>query len=335
MAEAFDSVAVNGLVSGDRRALARAITLVESTRADDQRDAEALLTWLLPRTGGAVRVGISGAPGAGKSTFIEAFGGHLTARGKRVAVFAIDPSSRRSGGSILGDKTRMEKLARDPFAYIRPSPAGTTLGGVARRTRESMLLAEAAGFDVVLVETVGVGQSETAVADMTDLFVLLAAPGGGDDLQGIKRGVMELADLLIVTKADGDLRAAANRAAADYHAALHLMRPRHVGLYPKVLKVSAIEGAGIAETWDEIAAIHGTLLADGRLTQLRAAQSRRWFWTEVQAVLSETLMSDARLAGQVAALEAEVTKGQALPYTAARALIEAFRRQSPPHKRGG
>src|SRR5215831_2828779 len=274
----------NALTSGDRRALARAITLVESTRSSDQRDAEALLTKLLPLTGQAVRVGISGAPGVGKSTFIEAFGQHLTARGKRVAVFAIDPSSRRSGGSILGDKTRMEKLARDPNAYIRPSPAGTTLGGVARRTRESMLLAEAAGFDVVLVETVGVGQSETAVADMTDLFVLLASPGGGDDLQGIKRGVMELADLILVTKADGDLKAAASRAAADYQAAMHLMRPKHQGFHPKVLQASSLRGAGITEAWEEMAAIHAALARDGRLGRLRAEQGRRWFWSEVQTL---------------------------------------------------
>ncbi|HXC56577.1 MAG TPA: methylmalonyl Co-A mutase-associated GTPase MeaB [Rhizomicrobium sp.] len=331
MAEPSDSIAVNAglaaaLAGGDRRALARAVTLVESTRAPDQRAAEALLTRLLPRTGGAVRIGISGAPGVGKSTFIEAFGQHLTGAGKRVAVFAIDPSSRRSGGSILGDKTRMEKLSRDPSAYIRPSPAGTTLGGVARRTRESMLLAEAAGFDVVLVETVGVGQSETAVADMTDLFVLLASPGGGDDLQGIKRGVMELADLLLVTKADGDLTAAANRAAADYHAALQLMRPRHVGLAPKVLKVSALEGAGIAAAWTEIAALHGTLAADGRLARLRAEQSRRWFWGELQTLVSEAILEDERLAEGAGRLEAEVADGTVLPSAAARTLIGHFRK---------
>jgi len=314
-----------GVLSGDRRALARAITLVESTRPQDQQGAEALLTALLPHTGRAVRVGISGAPGVGKSTFIEAFGQHLTGLGKRVAVFAIDPSSRRSGGSILGDKTRMEKLARDANAYIRPSPAGTTLGGVARRTRESMLLAEAARFDVVIVETVGVGQSETAVADMTDLFVLLASPGGGDDLQGIKRGVMELADLVIVTKFDGDLKAAANRAAADYHAALHLMRPKHQGLYPKVLKVSSVEGQGIDEAWREMEAFHTALAKDGRLSALRAEQSRRWFWSEVQAVLNETILADASLSNRANALENDVAKGQALPYAAARALIHTFR----------
>jgi len=314
-----------GVLSGNRRALARAITLVESTRPNDQRRAEALLTSLLSRTGGAVRIGISGAPGVGKSTFIEAFGRHLTGLGERVAVFAIDPSSRRSGGSILGDKTRMEQLARDPNAYIRPSPAGTTLGGVARRTRESMLLAEAAGFDVVIVETVGVGQSETAVADMTDLFVLLASPGGGDDLQGIKRGVMELADLVVVTKSDGDLKAAANRAAADYHAAMHLMRPKHQGLYAKVMKVSSVEGQGIGETWSAMKAFHDVLASDGRLERLRAEQSRRWFWSEVQTVLNEAILADQSLASRANALENEVAGGQVLPYAAARSLIQSFR----------
>ena len=301
---------VNGL--GDRRALARAITLVESTRAEDRAQAEELLASLLPRTGGAMRIGISGAPGVGKSTFIEALGLHLTGLGKKVAVFAIDPSSRRGGGSILGDKTRMEKLSRDPSAYIRPSPAGTTLGGVARRTRECLLLAEAAGFDVVIVETVGVGQSETAVADMTDLFVLLASPGGGDDLQGIKRGVMELADLVLVTKADGDLMPAARRAVADYHAALHLMRPKHPGLAPQVMSVSSIEGNGIAQSWEEMSRIHGLL----PLEVLRAGQMRRWFWSEVQMMIGDAV------AAQAATLEEDVIRGVVLPYAAARELVE-------------
>ncbi len=329
MAEPFDSKAVNGaaaaLLKGDRRALARAITLVESTRARDQREAEDLLTALLPHAGGAIRIGISGAPGVGKSTFIEAFGLHLTGLGKTVAVFAIDPSSRRSGGSMLGDKTRMEKLSRAPRAYIRPSPAGTTLGGVARRTRESMLLAEASGFDIVLIETVGVGQSETAVADMTDLFVLLASPGGGDDLQGIKRGVMELADLLLVTKADGDLLAAANRAAADYQGALHLMRPKHPGLSPEVLKVSAVKGAGIGRAWDEMASIHAALASGGGLARLRAEQSRRWFWSEVQTLLSEAILDDPGLAADAARLETAVAQGGSLPAAAARTLLGRFR----------
>ena len=315
---------MEALLAGDRRALARAITLVESTRPVDQHAAEVLLTSVLPKTGRAIRIGISGAPGVGKSTFIEAFGQHLTGLGKNVAVFAIDPSSRRSGGSILGDKTRMEKLSRDANAFIRPSPAGTTLGGVARRTRESMLIAEAAGFDVVLVETVGVGQSETAVADMTDLFVLLASPGGGDDLQGIKRGVMELADVLIVTKADGDLLPAARRAEANYQMAFHLMRPKHFGLQPKVLTVSSVQGTGIASAWDEMTAIHTALSADKRLDVLRAEQARGWFWGEVQTVVSEMILSNAHLAEEAAALERSVSEGVATPYGAARKLMAAI-----------
>jgi LAO/AO transport system kinase len=313
------------VASGDRRALARAITLVESTKAGDREIAEELLTALLARTGKSVRLGISGAPGAGKSTFIEAFGQYLTGEGHKVAVLAVDPSSRRSGGSILGDKTRMEKLARDPNAFIRPSPAGTALGGVARRTREAMLLAEAAGFDVVMVETVGVGQSETAVADMVDLFVLLMSPGGGDDLQGIKRGVMEMADMIVITKNDGDLKAAANRAAADYQAALHLMRPKYKGVSPDVLKVSALENAGIAETWTAIHTLHQKLAKGGHLKRLRAAQAQRWFWNEVQAALAEDIASDRKIAAQAEKLEAAVAEGEVLPDTAARALIRAFR----------
>ncbi len=314
------------LRAGDRRALARAITLVESTRPRDRQEAETLLAKLLPATGHAIRIGISGAPGAGKSTFIEAFGTYLTGQNRRVAVLAVDPSSRRSGGSILGDKTRMEKLARDPRAFIRPSPSGTTLGGVARRTREALLLVEAAGFDVVLVETVGVGQSETAVADMVDLFVLLVSPGGGDDLQGIKRGVMELADLLLVTKADGDLATAANRAASDYRAALHLMRPKYQGLLPQVLKISAVAGQGIGEAWVAMTTFHSALVAEGHLSALREEQSRRWFWSEVQAVLSEEIAADPETAAAAASFESSVVARKALPHAAARALIEHFRR---------
>jgi len=313
------------LLGGDRRALARGITLVESTRPQDREEAEALLAELLPQTGRATRVGISGSPGAGKSTFIEAFGKYLTGRKHRVAVLAVDPSSQRSGGSILGDKTRMETLARDPQAFIRPSPAGTTLGGVARRTREALLLVEAAGFDIVLVETVGVGQSETAVAGMVDLFVLLVSPGGGDDLQGIKRGVMELADLVLVTKADGDLAAAAGRAASDYQAALHLMRPKYSGLYPRVLQVSAIKGDGVAEAWEAMAEFHRSLAEGGHLKGLRADQARRWFWSEVEAVLSEEIAADPRTAAAAAGLETSVVAGLALPHAAARALIRRFR----------
>jgi LAO/AO transport system kinase len=309
------------LLTGDRRSLARAITLVESTKTADREMAENLLSGVLPHTGRAIRLGISGAPGAGKSTFIEAFGTYLTGAGHKVAVLAIDPSSRRSGGSILGDKTRMEKLARDPNAFIRPSPAGATLGGVARRTREAMLLAEAARFDVVLVETVGVGQSETAVSEMVDLFVLLVSPGGGDDLQGIKRGVMELADLLLVTKADGDLVPAANRAAADYQGALHLMRPKYARISPEVMQVSALAGKGIVPCWETMQRLHGALDGSGQLKSLRDGQSRRWFWNEVQAVLSEEIMANEELGKAAKKLESAVIAGKTLPYTAARTLF--------------
>jgi len=310
---------------GDRRALARAITLVESTRAADRAKAEALLTALLPRTGNAMRIGISGPPGVGKSTFIEAFGVHVIGEGHRLAVLAVDPSSRRSGGSILGDKTRMETLARNPKAFIRPSPAGSTLGGVARRTREAVFLVEAAGFDLVLVETVGVGQSETAVAEMVDLFVLLVSPGGGDELQGIKRGVMELADIVLVTKADGELRPAAARAAADYAHALHLMRPKYPNAVPEVLQVSALEGRGIVDAWSALQDFHQSLQNAGQLAKLRESQLRSWFWNEVQAILSEEILTNKDMVEQARVVEADVVTGRALPYAAARALIRHFR----------
>jgi len=324
--KAGDQALAERIRAGDRRALARAITLVESTRPPDRKEAEALLTELLPDTGKSARIGISGAPGAGKSTFIEAFGTYLTGQGHRVAVLAVDPSSQRSGGSILGDKTRMEKLARDPGAFIRPSPAGTTLGGVARRTHEALLLVEAGGFDIVLVETVGVGQSETAVAGMADLFVLLLSPGGGDDLQGIKRGVMELADLVLVTKADGDLAGAAARAETDYHAALHLMRPKYPGLEPQVRKISALKGEGIEAAWEAMSGYRAALLKQGLLDRLREDQARRWFWSEVEAVLAETIAGDPKAAAAARGLEAAVVAGRALPHSAARALIAEFRR---------
>jgi LAO/AO transport system kinase len=313
-------VKADAIRAGDRRALARAITLIESTRAADRAEAEALLTSLLPHTGKSMRLGISGAPGAGKSTFIEAFGGLLTGTGKRVAVLAVDPSSQRSGGSILGDKTRMERLARDPNAFIRPSPAGVTLGGVARRTHETVLLVEAAGYDVVLVETVGVGQSETAVAGMVDLFVLLVSPGGGDDLQGIKRGVMELADLVVVTKADGDLVKVAARAVSDYQAAMHLMRPKFSGVFPEVMKVSALESVGIREVRTALDQLHQKLTAEGVIELLRDGQARRWFWSEIEAVLADMIRSDPKATKQARLVEADVVAGRALPHAAARLL---------------
>jgi LAO/AO transport system kinase len=310
------------VINGDRRALARAITLVESTRPDHRAEAEALLTEVLPHVGGSARVGISGAPGAGKSTFIEALGGHLVGQDRRVAVLAVDPSSTRSGGSILGDKTRMEQLTRSPHAFVRPSPTGGTLGGVARRTREAMLLCEAAGFDVVLVETVGVGQSEVKVAAMVDLFLVIVAPGGGDELQGLKRGIMELADLVVVNKADGDLAATAAHTAADYAAALHLVRPRIATWSPRVLTCSALTGEGIPSVWDAIGEFRDAVAET--LPALRADQSRDWMWSEVTESLLDALAGNASTAPLARRLEADVTSGTTTPTAAARAIVRAF-----------
>jgi LAO/AO transport system kinase len=325
-----------GVVAGDRRTLARSITLVESTRPDHRREAARLLDELLPRTGGATRVGITGTPGAGKSTFVEELGTRLTKDGHKVAVLAIDPTSRRSGGSILGDKTRMERLARDPSAFIRPSPSGGTLGGVARRTREAALVCEAAGFDVVIIETVGVGQSETAVADMVDCFVLLAAPGCGDELQGIKRGIMELADVVVVNKADGDLRPAANRAVADYRHAVHLLRPKHPGWEVPVLPVSALEGAGVDEVWSAIERLEQHLRAGGALERLRASQAVAWMTDEIRETLLDAFRRDDRVAARWGKVEAAVRDGRLSPASAARELLEvAGRGPGPADGRAG
>jgi LAO/AO transport system kinase len=310
------------VVAGDRRALARSITLVESTRADHRREAARLLDELLPHTGRATRLGITGTPGAGKSTFVEELGTRLTKDDHRVAVLAIDPTSRRSGGSILGDKTRMERLARDPGAFIRPSPSGGTLGGVARRTREAALVCEAAGFDVVVIETVGVGQSETAVADMVDCFVLLAAPGGGDELQGIKRGIMELADVVVVNKADGDLRAAANRAVADYRHAVHLLRPKHPGWEVPVLPVSALRGDGVDDVWSAVERLEHHLRSSGALERLRADQAVAWMAEEIRETLVEAFRNDDRVASRWGSVEAAVREGRLSPGSAARELLD-------------
>ncbi|HZD26058.1 MAG TPA: methylmalonyl Co-A mutase-associated GTPase MeaB [Alphaproteobacteria bacterium] len=315
---------VDAVVSGDRRALARAITLVESTRGDHRARAEAVLAAAMPRRGPSVRIGITGAPRVGKSTFIEAFGRHLTAAGHRVAVLAVDPSSTRTGGSILGDKTRMAELSRDPNAFIRPSPSGGGLGGVARRTREAMLLTEAAGYDVVVVETVGVGQSEYAVAEMVDMFVLLLSPGGGDGLQGIKRGIMELADLVVVNKADGMLLPAARHAATDYRGALSLMRPKVSGWSVPVLLVSALKGEGLEAIWQQVGAFREALEAAGGLEARRAAQMRHWMWQEVEANLLAALRQAPEVASLVPALERRVGQGELAPTVAARSLIKAF-----------
>ncbi len=305
-----------------RRGLAQAITLVESRKLEHRRTATGLIAEAMPLTGNALRIGISGVPGVGKSTFIEAFGLHLIDRGHRVAVLAVDPTSQRTGGSILGDKTRMEQLARNPAAFIRPSPAGRTLGGVARRTREAMLLCEAAGYDVVLVETVGVGQSETAVADMVDLFLLLLLPAGGDELQGIKRGIVELADLVVINKCDGDLQAAANHAAAEYRHALTLLRPAQHGWRTPVVQVSSIEGRGLDQVWDLATRFRAVLERGNTLADKRGGQALAWFRSDLREALLDRLTADPAWRREVEAAEAAVRAGAAAPSGAAAALLD-------------
>ncbi len=316
----------NRIRTGDRRALARAITLIESGRSDHRESALHLLD-TLGQDRQALRIGLSGTPGVGKSTFIEAFGLMLTGRGLRVAVLAVDPSSARSGGSILGDKTRMERLSREPSAFIRPSPSQTELGGVARRTREAVALCEAAGFDVVLIETVGVGQSETMVADMSDLFVLLLAPAGGDELQGVKRGIMEMADLILVNKADGELKSQAVRTCADYAGALRLLRKRAQDPdgFPKALTVSSTEADGLERAWDEMTALADWRHSAGVWETARADQARFWFREEVRHGLMRRLTEDTDLRARLAALEQAVADGQMAPAAAARAAIAPLR----------
>ena len=310
------------IIAGDRRALARAITLVESARVDHRAQAATLMEALRASGREAVRIGLSGTPGVGKSTFIEHFGLMLTGQGLRVAVLAVDPSSARSGGSILGDKTRMERLSREERAYIRPSPSQTHLGGVARRTREAVALCEAAGFDLVLIETVGVGQSETVVADMSDLFVLLMAPAGGDELQGVKRVIMEMADLILVNKADGDLRPAALRTCADYAGALRLLRrrPQDPDGFPKAMTVSAFTEDGLARAWEEMSALVAWRRAEGHFAARRAEQARRWFAEEVRQGLLARLESPAGRA-TMQDYGARVAAGEMTPAVAAAAVL--------------
>lgn len=299
------------ILNRDRRALARAITLVESQRADHRAQAGDLLSSLAKHQRQALRIGLSGTPGVGKSTFIESFGLMLTAQGVRVAVLAVDPSSARSGGSILGDKTRMERLSRDPAAYIRPSPSQTHLGGVARRTREAVALCEAADFDVVLIETVGVGQSETVVAEISDLFLLLLAPAGGDELQGVKRGIMEIADVILINKADGDLKSAATRTCADYSGALRLLRkrPQDPQGFPKAMMVSALEDKGLTSAWDELQQLNSWRREQGHWQQRRAEQGRYWFTQEVrQALLAQLDRPQAQ--SRMAELADQVAQGR-------------------------
>ncbi len=320
----MDAAPMNSLRAGDRRALARAVTLVESTRPDHREAAEALVEALLPATGEATRLGISGPPGAGKSTFIERFGLDGLRRGRKIAVLAVDPASKRGGGAILGDKTRMTELSRAPGAFIRPSPAGAALGGVARRTRETILLCEAAGFDTVIVETVGAGQSETTVAEMVDMFVLILPPAAGDELQGLKRGVIELADLVLINKADGELLDHANRAAADYANALRLIRPRSAGWEASVRAVSALTSAGVDAVWDDVARFRALLEASGDWTRRRAAQARAALWTEIGDGLQAHFRAAPGVAARLAEIEREVMDGSRTPADGARKLLKNF-----------
>ncbi|MGQ3676365.1 methylmalonyl Co-A mutase-associated GTPase MeaB [Xanthobacter sp. TB0139] len=312
-----DAKLAEGVLKGERAALARAITLVESRRSDHRQRAQALLQSLLPRTGNAFRVGITGVPGVGKSTTIDELGTYLTGRGHKVAVLAVDPSSSRTGGSILGDKTRMARLAVDPNAFVRPSPSGGTLGGIAAKTRETMLLCEAAGFDVVLVETVGVGQSETAVADLTDTFLVLMLPGAGDELQGIKKGVLELADIVAVNKADGDNIPRARAAASEYRAALHLLGARQAHWSPPVLTYSALTGNGMPEVWEQVELHRQKCEAAGSFQATRQAQQVRWMWTLLNERLNERVMTDASVKARLPALEEAVAQGTLAPALAA------------------
>ncbi len=306
------------ILTGERRALARAITLVESGRADHRAEAIALFDRLKGHDREALRIGLSGTPGVGKSTFIESFGLMLTALGFKVGVLAVDPSSARSGGSILGDKTRMERLSRDPNAFIRPSPSQSHLGGVARRTREAINLCEAAGFDVVLIETVGVGQSETVVSEMSDLFILLLAPAGGDELQGVKRGIMEMADIILVNKADGDLKPSATRTCADYAGALRLLRkrPQDPQGFPKAMTVSALEDTGLQTAWQEMQTLTDWRREQGHFAARRAGQARFWFEAELKQSLLARLEREP-MKGLVQSLGRAVEEGLKTPSQAA------------------
>jgi LAO/AO transport system kinase len=328
MSEGAESVSGfrEAIQRGDRRAIARTITLLESTRPDQAALGQAILDAVVESTGGAVRVGITGPPGVGKSSFIETLGVHLLGLGRRVAVLAVDPSSPVSGGSILGDKTRMERLAQDERAFIRPSPSGGSLGGVAQRTREAMLVCEAAGYDVVLVETVGIGQSEIAVHSMVDFFLVLVQPGAGDELQGLKKGVLELADALVVNKADGEQRASAERSRQEHARALQLLRAPSPNWKPRVLIASASTAEGIPEVWSMIEEHTGATTASGERTARRREQARAWMWSLVDQGLREAFRSHPEIANLAPALEREVEGSRITPAAAARTLLESFRK---------
>ncbi len=324
-AEAIEEIAA-AVARGDRRAMARTITWLESTRGDRTERGQAILDRLVSKTGGAIRVGITGPPGVGKSTFIEAMGLSLIEEGHRVAVLAVDPSSPVTGGSILGDKTRMERLAQHPDAFIRPSPSGGSLGGVAQRTREAMLVCEASGYDVILIETVGIGQSEVTVASMVDFFLVLLLPAGGDELQGIKRGVMELADALVVNKADGDTRLAAERTCAEYGSALELIRPTSPAWKPRSWLASALNGEGIGDIREAIFSHRRALSASGEFEPRRREQARAWMWSLLEEEIQKAFRQDPAVGEALPGIEAEVASLQRTPGSAVRTLMATFRR---------
>jgi len=315
-----------GVKKGQLRALAKAITLIESRNLDHSLAATTLLDDLLPASGGSIRVGISGVPGAGKSTFIEALGLYLTGQGHKVAVLTVDPSSQLSGGSILGDKTRMEELSRDPRAFIRPSPSGDTLGGVARKTRETMLVCEAAGYDVVIVETVGVGQSEITVASMVDFFLLLQLPGAGDELQGLKKGVMEIADAIVINKAEGDNRVRAELARQQYRNALHLLKPKSANWQVPVLLCSALRREGVVEVWQTILDCRRAWESSGELSRKRQLQATDWMWTLLLNDLKALFLRDPQVEPLIGPIQDAVARGLTTPSAASRRLLEVFKR---------
>lgn len=315
-----------GILNRKLRPLSKAITLIESRKPEDFASASQLLDRILPHTGNSIRIGISGVPGVGKSTFIEAFGKYLTSTGHRVAVLAVDPSSQLTGGSILGDKTRMEELARDQNAFIRPSPAGATLGGVARKTRETMLLCEAAGYDVILIETVGVGQSEITVASMVDFFMLLQLANAGDELQGIKKGVMEIADAIVINKAEGSNRMKAEVSASQYKTALHILKPKSRNWTVPVMLCSALYNDGISEIWDTVSLFKSTLQKSGEFEDKRSKQSVDWFWTLLMDDLKDMFMTDRNVSGMFGQVQEAVEKGIMTPDAASKRLLELFKR---------
>ena len=315
----------NDIRAGQRAALARAITLVESRRSDHQAAARELVQMLTPDTGKAIRVGITGTPGVGKSTTIDTLGTYLIETGHKVAVLAVDPSSARTGGSILGDKTRMARLSVSEHAFIRPSPSSGTLGGVGAKTREAMLLCEAAGFDVVLVETVGVGQSETVVCDMTDFFLALMLPGGGDELQGIKKGLVELADMIAINKADGDNLKRANITAADYRGALRILAPRSEHWHPPVVTYSGLTGNGIAELWQKILDHRNAMQASGELVARRREQQVKWMWSMLESRMMARLRTEASIRAKVKKIESEVAEGRVAPALGAEEIMDLLR----------